>query len=104
MKLVTRRELDEHEITLLESYLGKTLHEVTPRTEYVSGLRDRLLEKDLPKAVVRAQQLRRYMPLIVAGVLGGVVLLLTGLRLMISWLSSGGETQHRSAGLQEAMH
>ena len=98
MRLVSRRNLDDQEVAALEQYLGGALYEVAPRSEYVAGLKDRLLHNSLPKAVRRSQQMRRYMPLIIAGVLGGIVLLVTGVRAILSLLSSLGVANSKPEG------
>ena len=98
MRLVTRRSLDDQETAALEAYLGGALHQVAPRSEYVTGLKERLVRDSLPKEVKRSQQLRRYMPLIIAGVLGGVVLLVTGVRAILSLLSSMGIANSKPEG------
>ena len=97
MRLVSQRSLDDQEVAALERYLGGALHEVAPRAEYVAGLKERLVHDSLPKAVERSRQIRRYMPLIVAGVLGGVVLLGTGVRVILSLLNSLGVTGGKAA-------
>lgn len=98
MRLVSRRELDDQEVAALEHYLGGALYQVAPRTEYVTGLKDRLLHNSLPKAVKRSQQIKRYMPLIIAGVFGGIVLLLTGVRAILALLASLGVASSKPEG------
>jgi hypothetical protein len=90
MRLITRRNLDNQEMAALEAYLGGALQQVAPRSEYVAGLKQRLVNDSLPREVKRSQQMRRYMPLIIAGVLGGIVLLVTGVRAIVTLLSSMG--------------
>jgi hypothetical protein len=94
------RELD---IESLEAYLNTLLGPVKPRQEFVQGLRGRLestvshTPKDQPQVQVSSVQLggSTSLLLILAGLVGSLILLVTGIRATLSLFEAVKSIRHR---------
>ena len=74
----------------IEIMLKTTLKPVTPRSEFVKNLRQRLLDPD--RLAVRIPQIntRHSLILSLAGIAGGTLFLVTGLRAVLSLIGALG--------------
>jgi ElaB/YqjD/DUF883 family membrane-anchored ribosome-binding protein len=96
MELFSRCKMSEQERAALETRLNRSLYRVQPRVEYVRDLKGRLVKTTIPAPVARSEQLKRYAPWIAAGVLGGIVLLVTGIRAVLGLLGPLGMQRQRN--------
>jgi hypothetical protein len=72
----------------LEDYLRSTLRPVKPRTAFVSDLRARLAK--VPPAVRATPPILKYTALAIAGAVGGAVIVITGVRAVVTVLGALG--------------
>lgn len=97
-----KNEIDE-ELQGLESKLQRILVPVVPRSEFVGGLRKRLL-KQVPEIELTVQPQNQALQtglLITGGIVGGIFVVLTGVRglvslvgvigLLVSWLKQNSQ-------------
>ena len=99
MSRISRKRMNESELRAYEKYLGERLAPIKPRPEFVPGLREHLLQ--LP-TVRTNRDVKSYIPFIVAGVLGGLIILVTGVRATVSILASLGVLHSVKQQLQES--
>ena len=83
-----RKKPPEKEITLLETLLDAIYQPVEPKPFFVSDLKARLMGAPIP---VRTAPTRRQLAMLaVAGVVSGVIILVTGLRAAVTVLVALG--------------
>jgi len=80
----------KEDLQQLEQQLAEILKPVSPRSEFVHDLHKSLLAREIrPSASKQAQMLDRRL-LVAGGVLGSVLLIITGIRGLISLISVVG--------------
>ncbi len=86
MKLYKRRT-DQNlgqELKFLETQLAATFQQVLPRPEFVSDLRSRLATREIqPVSALLPQKVSNGL-LVAGGILGGLLMIITGIRGLIS--------------------
>jgi hypothetical protein len=82
----------------LEGYLDQMLPRVTPRPDFITSLRDRLLNNPPPPQSLPLVVL--YLALAAAGLISGVILIATGLRALMTLLAALGFLQTYRANPQ----
>lgn len=83
-----RRQIPEPEMYLMENRLGAVLHGVSPRPDFVNGLRSRL--ETQPVQVRNNVNVMQYVILSLVGLVSGVVLIVAGVRAVSALLSLRG--------------
>jgi hypothetical protein len=91
-----RRELNNH---TLEAYLQASLMPVSPRPEFIDGLRVRLNNAPIPKST--APVVIQFGILAAAGMISGLILLVAGLRALVTILGTLGLLRHARGQRQE---
>ena len=84
-----RRKIDTQEFVELEVNLDNALIPVKPRSAFVSGLQGRLLSLPEPQLPAMPSAIQ-YLLLGFVGVLGGVLIILTGIRATLTLLGAIG--------------
>ncbi len=74
----------DSEMLNFEKKLGMVFRPVEPRKEFVSGLRMRLMKHEVQPAATVVPQWVKNPYVIAGGVVGGLVILFTGIRAIIS--------------------
>ena len=87
MKILTRwfRKENYDDLADLEAYLEATLNPITPRPAFVNSLGIRLME-----ATFSEPSVPQYVFLAVAGVISGIIIVVTGIRAAITILGALG--------------
>ena len=76
----------EDDLSLLDSYLQRTLVPVFPSPSFVQDLQSRLLRESLSEDGLRTTRIVQYM-LVTTGVLAGAsMIMITGIRMLIGFL------------------
>lgn len=80
----TDPEVAQTEVLRVERRLGDMLREVPPRQAFVSNLRNRLAKETIPRR--SNTQIVQYILLSLAGILSGAMLMIAGIRAMVTLL------------------
>lgn len=94
MKLYFKRrpKIDQRELAHLENSLRATLRAVQPRPGFVADLKSRLVEQQL--VVEKKPFVFRYALYILAGIFGGLIVIGTGVRALLTLLVTLGVIRH----------
>lgn len=100
MKIFRREDPDlESSLKRLENQLMEALQPVPPRRQFVNSLYIKMVAKDFPTATPGFSQKVSNGVLITGGIVGSVIMLVTGIRGLISLISFVGLVfQHLSRG------
>ena len=83
-----RKKLETSEAAELETYLDAALHPIKPGVEFVGELRARLVEAPLAKP--NSALLFQYVLLAMAGLLSSMIIIITGIRAVVTILGALG--------------
>jgi len=78
------RRLNSQEILSLEEKLKETFYPITPRKEFVENLNNRLMATSFEPDRVRLKNETQNRFVFVSGFIGGLLIILTGIRAIIS--------------------
>jgi len=81
-------KISEEDILGIEDYLYSALYPVNPSSTFVQSLRSRLM--DAPEPVNRSKEIMQYSLLGLAGVLSGIIIIVTGIRATVTILGALG--------------
>lgn len=70
----------------VEAYLFKTLHPVTPRADFVTSLREKIIQNPMPKKNTLSPWESAIF--IAAGVLSSIIIIVTGVRATLTLIDS----------------
>ena len=87
-----RKKLDERVIADMEGYLEAALYPVDPRKVFVGDLKSRLI--NAPVVEITSAEVVQYALLGLAGILSGLIIIITGIRATITILSALGVLRH----------
>ncbi len=93
MKRNMPNEANRMELVQLEGYLGHTLHPVAPRAEFVDALRDKLNRVEIKSEENLLEKEPRALHLALlggAGILSSLLLVITGVRAVITLVGAIG--------------
>lgn len=88
-KFPWQHEFESDQSTDIESLLESSLHPVKPRSDYVRELKERL-KRVTPRPKFVLPKKFQYVVLGIAGFVSGIVLLLTGIRVIVTLLATLG--------------
>jgi hypothetical protein len=80
----TDPEVAQTEVLRVERRLGDMLREVPPRQAFVSNLKNRLAKETMPRR--SNTQIVQYILLSLAGIVSGAMLMIAGIRAMVTLL------------------
>ena len=87
----------DDDLSMLDSYLQRTLVPVVPSPSFVQDLQSRLLRESLSEDGLRTTRIFQYM-LVTTGVLAGAsMIMITGIRMLIGFLGLLGLAQKLSS-------
>jgi len=83
-----KEKINEEDILGIEDYLYSALYPVNPSSTFVQSLKSRLM--DAPEPVNRSKEIMQYSLLGLAGVLSGIIIIVTGIRATVTILGALG--------------
>lgn len=84
------KKMNQEKLYEIESLLGTYLQPVSPRPEFVSQLKKRLLDTTRPRVQIPGKKYMDYWLIALASVIGSALFLVTGVRAILTVMSALG--------------